>query len=229
MFYPHADALLLSEAGLQGLRLSLNTPVVSAEELPSGPARAAIVAHAGEYGDVQVFVALRQVGGSATALYAYHGAGGEPDPPGVALEAALGFAESFGFLFDDDEVGGGSTAERRKAFERWQAFSAGAAAVEPLDPAALELETVDDDGELELELDPDDELPSPGASAAAPERARPRRPALSKFRTGAAGPASDARAASGGSALGRVPIVKRRADPDAGEAPDPRLEIFGSY
>src|SRR4029450_13210733 len=37
----------------------------------------------------------------------------------VALDAALSFAESMGFLFDEDEVGAGGATERRRVHGLW--------------------------------------------------------------------------------------------------------------
>jgi hypothetical protein len=104
MFSPRKKPLLLVADRLLALRLSLNTPVVATADLPAGPARAAIVVH-GEAGRTCFTVAVRSLRNGDSVLYELEGE--DPnDASGiaVALDAALSFAESMGFLFDDDLV-----------------------------------------------------------------------------------------------------------------------------
>jgi hypothetical protein len=102
---------------LRCLRVSLNTPVVAIDDLPVGPAAAAVAVHAAP-GGPQLTLALRSVRTGQVVLYA-------PDEewqPGaeLALDAALSFAEGLGFLFDEDAVAAGGDA--RDAARRWDEF-----------------------------------------------------------------------------------------------------------
>ena len=101
------------------LRLSLNTPVVAIEQLPVGPAAAGIALHQAPAGRSLV-LAIRAVRTGQMLFFvpdtdwqAQHG-------PELALEAALSFAESMGFLFDDD-------AARDDGARKWTEFLAEAA------------------------------------------------------------------------------------------------------
>lgn len=222
MFTPRSDALLLSEAGLQGLRLSLNTPVVRVEELADGPARAAIVLHAGEYGGLVLSVALRSLRDGRSAVYTWRG---QSDPASLptAWRAALDFGESLGFLFDEDELAHGTPEARERAFALWEAFGAvpeRAAADDGFGDAALDLEPQELDLDMELELAPGDGPAPPPLS-----RFRPR----PRMRRRVADPAEDTGGAGGSSALGRVPIVKRRAAADETPAAHPLLQLLASY
>jgi hypothetical protein len=102
---------------LRSLRVSLNTPVVAIEDLPVGPAAAAVAIHAAPGGPL-LTLALRSVRSGQLAFFA-------PDEewqPGVevALDAALSFAEGLGFLFDEDALAAGG--DPRDAVRRWEEF-----------------------------------------------------------------------------------------------------------
>jgi len=86
---------------LRALHVSLNSPVVTLERLPVGPASAAVAFHAGANRGVTLVV--RSI---RTGHVAFFTAGGAEavDYPDVVLDAALSFAESMGFLFDEDVV-----------------------------------------------------------------------------------------------------------------------------
>lgn len=104
MFSPRKRPLLLVADRLLALRLSLNTPVVATPDLPAGPARAAIAVHT-ESGRPCFTVAVRSLRQGIAVLYELEGE--DPnDASGlaVALDAALSFGESMGFLFDDEQV-----------------------------------------------------------------------------------------------------------------------------
>jgi hypothetical protein len=60
MFSPRQRPMLLVAERLLSLRLSMNTPVVSTDELPAGPARAAIAIHS-EAGSTRFTVAVRSL------------------------------------------------------------------------------------------------------------------------------------------------------------------------
>jgi len=102
---------------LRSLRVSLNTPVVAIEDLPVGPAAAAVAVHAAP-GGPRLTLALRSVRTGQVVFYA-------PDEEwrpgdGVALDAALSFAEGLGFLFDEDALAAGG--DPRDAARRWDEF-----------------------------------------------------------------------------------------------------------
>lgn len=131
MFSALAQAPAAPLAGIVDLRLSLNTPVVAIAQLPVGPAAAAIALGQGARGPMLVLV-LRSVRTGQAVFFA-------PDESldaraqALPADAALAFAESMGFLFDE---GTGTAAE---AAERWAEFlePTGLAADEALEaPAA---------------------------------------------------------------------------------------------
>jgi hypothetical protein len=105
MFLPHSEPLLLSEAGLHGLCASLNSPVLNIDELPVGPARAAIALYAGEYGALRLAVGVRSLESGSVAVFVYSQDLNDSSSPAIAMDLALGFAEGMGFLFDEDLVG----------------------------------------------------------------------------------------------------------------------------
>lgn len=108
-------------ASLRNLHFSMNAPVVAIDELPVGPARAAIALLAGD--DVaRVALAVRSLRAEQTVFFV---SGDALDPrrePSEALEAGFSFAERMGFLFDEDEVESGGEADTESARERWHAF-----------------------------------------------------------------------------------------------------------
>ena len=120
VFFPRTTPLQIAPAQVRGLRLSLNTPVVSAEDLPIGPARAAILIHAeGKRGET-VTVGVRSLRAARVALFS-----ADPEVAGdasfdVTLDAALSFAESMGFLFDEDEVGDGGAQAKTRCLGLWR-------------------------------------------------------------------------------------------------------------
>ena len=151
----------LRDGGLLTLHVSLNSPVVAHESLPNGPAAAAVALDARG-----AMVCLRSVRTGRTAFFV----SGDELTPQLALDAALSFAESLGFLFDDDEVVlRGSEA----ALLLWDEVCGDAA---PARPDADDLEEPgDDDVVWQREL----------IQSSAPEDHRfaaPAAPTLSKFR-----------------------------------------------
>jgi hypothetical protein len=119
MFLHSKASLPLSEACMQSLSASLNAPVVQTEELAPGPARAAIVIYAEEYGDLRLAVGLRSLENGDVALYTYRDSIQSADEIPPAMEEALGFAEGLGFLFDDDMIDRETGAGRHEALEHW--------------------------------------------------------------------------------------------------------------
>jgi len=114
MFFPSKRPAVARISQLAGLRRSMNTPVVAIEELPSGPASAAVALHALPGDRVEVSVAVRSERTGQLAFYTADPELTDLKSAGIAVDAALSFAESMGFLFDDDEVeirgAGGPTA-----------------------------------------------------------------------------------------------------------------------
>jgi hypothetical protein len=125
---------------LRSLRPSLNAPVLLVDELPAGPATAAI-ACVGDPAAVRVLLAIRAERTGQTVLYGPDAELAEWHGPEIAVEAALSFAESMGFLFDDDRAADAPDAARRLWAELLDAAlrppagdagsAPGAAAVEP--------------------------------------------------------------------------------------------------
>ena len=237
-FLPRTRPLELTAKSVRALRPALNTPVVAMAELPVGPACAAILVHVERGHGLQISVGVRALACGSVALYGFDGPI-SASVVTVALDAALSFAESMGFLFDDDVVGD-DVASREKAVLRWQELIGDGAPTGRVDPARLTAQDLfePDGGELtdppaaeEYDSEPTDEgqpafeLSDPNLEpAAAAEFSPPAHEqgvALSKFRVqaGASEAAAPAKAESATEAaprtprrrpLGRMRLVKRR-------------------
>lgn len=184
MFFARPEPLELAGRDILALRMSVNTPVVATEELPVGPARAAILVHQ-EGGIPNVTVAIRSLRTEESIHYSFDGDLGSDSSVAVALDAGLSFAETMGFLFDEEEVDGAESASRERALARWSEVAFGAVrpvAVEDeareqlLDELANSLSAAlgSDGPEVMLELD--EEVPAelelaPAGSDAAPSEA----------------------------------------------------------
>jgi hypothetical protein len=178
---------------LRALHVSLNAPVVAIEDLPVGPARAAIALQDAPDGGASLLLALRSQRTGQLACFA-------PDEPltettaQIALDGALSFAESMGFLFDGDVIPELGAEGPREAAESWNQLLGVAPEPEP-EPGRAPAENP-----AEIWLEEAVAPPAPAAQAAAepqtagdsePETA-PAPPAallLTKFRrtTGASG------------------------------------------
>jgi len=102
MFAARQRPLLVVEDRLLALRMSLNAPVLATAELPAGPARAALVVFA-EGSQRGFAIIVRSLRNGASAVYELEGDDlREHSGWSVALDAALSFGESMGFLFDDE-------------------------------------------------------------------------------------------------------------------------------
>jgi hypothetical protein len=101
-----SEPLALSEASLLALRPALNAPVLNVDYLPIGPARAAIVIFAEEYGGVGMAFGIRSTEGGQVAVFRNREPIDESAPLQDILEPALASAERMGFLFDEDMVEG---------------------------------------------------------------------------------------------------------------------------
>ena len=120
MFFSRTTPLSVAPVHVQGLRLSLNTPVVATEELPIGPARAAILVHDDPQLGPTVTIGIRSLRADRVALYGMDTEPGDGTDLEVAVDAALTFAESMGFLFDEDEVAGGGAQAKSRSLGLWR-------------------------------------------------------------------------------------------------------------
>ena len=119
MFFARTVPLELAESHLRGLRISLNTPVVSTEELAVGPARAGLLVHLEPDGRPNVTVGIRSLRSGEVVLYSFEGDLREHSSLDVGIDAGLSFAESMGFLFDEDELGDGDGAAIERCMGLW--------------------------------------------------------------------------------------------------------------
>jgi hypothetical protein len=104
-----------ARSALRSLRCSLNTPVVVVEDLPAGPATAAIACLRGPAG-WRVALAIRSERSGQVVFFGPDDELREWQGQELALDAALSFAESMGFLFEDDRVRE-SPAEARRLWD----------------------------------------------------------------------------------------------------------------
>jgi hypothetical protein len=112
-----ADAPLESGCSeLEALYVSLNSPVVTLDCLPVGPASAAAALHMDPRPGVTL--AVRCVRTGRLAFFTSGPCDADEDAR-VLLDAALSFAESMGFLFDEDEVAARGESGRREAARLW--------------------------------------------------------------------------------------------------------------
>ena len=245
-FLLRGTPLDLSADRLRGLRLSLNTPVASIEELPVEPARAAIAIHDEIDGRPNITVGVCSLKSGTAVLFSFEGDLRNHSALTNGIDAALSFGESMGFLFDEDELESDSAEEARsRALDLWLELmgpSSGESEQDPqtsVVPAALPPASplddsfgaeLPDDEVLLLEDVADSEDDLPGVRVEQPDGvgSEPRVP-LSKFRHCA--PSQSLRPSEGevhpgpkesppaakGAALGRLKLVKRRKV--RGEAP----------
>jgi hypothetical protein len=120
MFRRSSEPLPLSEASLLALRPALNAPVLNVKYLPVGPARAAIVVFAEEYGGIGLAIGVRSNEGGQVVVFRNQEPVDASVPVSDAIESALSYAEQMGFLFDEDMVEEGPGAlGRTKAMALW--------------------------------------------------------------------------------------------------------------
>jgi hypothetical protein len=249
MYFPRRSAPLeLSADRLLGLRLSLNTPVVSMEELPVGPARAAVVVHEELDGRPNITVGVHSLRNGAVVLFSFEGDLREYSSLEAGVDAALSFGEGMGFLFDEDEFESAASVEemRPRALGLWTELMGGEAcaslespqhAEAPSTPSAanfagdFEDADLEEDDELLLEELADPASDVADASVTAPEGrdSGKRGVSLSKFRHRGAPEPQSARteakppARVKGAALARLKLVKRRK---SGGASPPKLSAI---
>jgi hypothetical protein len=113
----------------RAVRLSLNTPVVAIADLPVGPASAAVVLHEGPRG-AHPTLAVRSLRTGRVVFFRPEDDRADEHGPDWVLDAALSFAESMGFLFDD------GPSDPAEAARLWTAFLADAALPEPEEDGA---------------------------------------------------------------------------------------------
>ena len=237
-FLPRTRPLELTAKSVRVLRPSLNTPVVATADLPVGPACAAILVHVERGHGLQISVGVRSLSCGSVALYGFDGPI-SASVVTVALDSALSFAESMGFLFDDDVVGDDASSHE-KAVLRWQEMIGDGAPTPRVDPPRLGARELfePDGGELtdppaadEYDSEPtaegqaafelSDPNLAPAAKAEFSAPAEERGVPLSKFRVqpGASEAAAPAKAESATEPapraprkrpLGRMRLVKRR-------------------
>jgi hypothetical protein len=119
VFFPRAERLDLTQERIRGLRISLNAPVIGLAGIPTGPARASILVHEEASGRPQVTIGIRSLRSGDVVVFSFEGEFGDELPLAVGVDAALSFAESMGFLFDDDEVEGRGEGARERARGLW--------------------------------------------------------------------------------------------------------------
>jgi hypothetical protein len=147
VFFPLTTPLAVAPVHVQGLRLSLNTPVVATEELPIGPARAAILVHDDPERGPTVTIGIRSLRADRVALYGLESEAGDDTDLEVAVDAALSFAESMGFLFDEDELVGGDAQAKTRCLGLWRDLLGDAGP----EPARSPIRMAEPEGELLLE------------------------------------------------------------------------------
>ena len=102
MFRRLSEPLPLSEASLLLLRPAMNAPVLNVGYLPVGPARAAVVAFAEEYGGIGIALGVRSSESGQLAVLRNQESIDFDVRLVDALEPLLAVAERMGFLFDED-------------------------------------------------------------------------------------------------------------------------------
>ncbi len=155
----------LGRERLQNLRVSLNSPVVATPELPPGPARAAIIVHRELEGHLAVSVGVRSLKSGDAALWTADASFEGEGEIAVAIDAALSFAESMGFLFDE-EVAAGTQADRDRGKAHWEELmGSSGGGLEP-GPGSSEVAEAEIELSSEAELAPEP-VPDPVFDAAA--------------------------------------------------------------
>ncbi len=214
MFHPSSERPLPTEEGLRGLCASLNSAMLQIDEIPEGLAQAAVLLYVDADGSLQVAVCMRSIETGAVAVFRHRGAI-KQGRVAAAMEAALSFGESMGFLFDDDLVKQGGSQGRALAVKHWQALILGGHVEIPSVAADEPLDLLDAEEGADLLLDP---LQEPVDSPA-----RPLQPLPAKV---ASAPEEATDAPVGVSELGRIPLVKRR---EIAEKPSILMRLLGHF
>jgi len=148
MFRRLSEPLPLSEASLLLLRPALNTPVVNVGYLPVGPARAAVVAFAEEYGGIGIALGLRSSDSGQLVILRNQESIDFDAPLADALEPLLDAAERMGFLFDEDmlQLEPGPKG-RSEAMVHWAVLMGGMDSLLPPPPTRSQSQAESEDGE----------------------------------------------------------------------------------
>ncbi len=107
MFFSLAPAPDPAATSLRALHAALNAPVVAIGDLPMAPARAAIAALVAADRPAWLVVAVRSIPTGEVFFFE-----AEPGVCAAALDAAISFAGSMGFLFDETEAEEAAAAAR---------------------------------------------------------------------------------------------------------------------
>jgi hypothetical protein len=243
------EPLALSEASLLAFRPALNTPVLNVEFMPVGPARAAIVVFAEEYGGIGLGLGIRSIEGGQIAVYRNR----EPLDEGAVLaevfEPALAAAERLGFLFDEDMIDGmPSDQGRSQAMALWGQLM-GDVEVAVVSTAVQPLETPTPEA-IEPILDLDEPLAAEPAApevvleevvAVEPTQTVSLMQTLSRFRHSAVAKKkssrpvvakpkrSDKKKEGGANTLGRIPLVRVRRGRDGSSRVPYLVRLLSSF
>jgi len=256
MFSLCEEPLRLTEAGIHGLCLSLNTPVLNIADLPVGPARAAVVLHEVGDGTLELAVGIRSIETRQVAVYACRGTARALGAASLGLERATRFGEQMGFLFDESVTDRADAGASARALGLWHdvaggvelsdstrpegaeaavdaSLSASGAAADAAAPEELLLDEPVADREEAVSAPAEeelwlDELTEPGPLLVdSPEQPIP----LAKFRRSPSPPVP--RGAEAGAedrapagALGRIALVRRGGE---SRRPGPLLRLLGNF
>ena len=102
MFFSAQSAPDPATTQLEALRLSLNKPVLAIDELPLGPAMGVVAVVQGPAYGCRLVVAIRSMRTDQAVFFWSDPISRESNDAAGLLDTAVGFAESMGFLFDDD-------------------------------------------------------------------------------------------------------------------------------
>jgi hypothetical protein len=198
----------------------MNAPVLNTQFLPVGPARAAIVVFAEEYGGIGLAIGVRSNEGGQVVVFRNQEPIDASTSVADALEPALTSAEQMGFLFDEDMVesvpGGQGRAQALVLWGRLMGelriskpvvvaeptvdpLSESATGTMPIEATVPEL-LLDDIAPPAEPISLEDEMPAEVPAASSPPREQ-----LSKFRNAPDPASSQTQAAS---ELGRIPLVR---------------------
>lgn len=225
MFFARSHPPAAGDERLRSLWLAVNTPELAADELPAGPARAAIGVHEEADGAFALCVLVRSLGDGALGCWSWDGVI-EPDALQRAVDAALSFAEGMGFLFDDDALASADLEQRRRALDLWWELSGwNASAAEVRESPAAAANTA-----VPQTLAPVPFIPVRERSEGLPLAGAPEALPLTKFRRRLGAPPSEPPAErSEPSALGRLRLVKRARAEAKGDRPPFWLRLLGSF
>lgn len=137
MFFARQEAPDPARSALRSLRPSLNTPVVVVEDLPAGPASAAIACF-GDPAGPHVVLAIRSERSGQAIFFGPDAERRDAQRSEPAVDAALSFAESMGFLFDEDRLAQAPAEAQRAWLELIDACSRSSPAAPPAAEVAPE-------------------------------------------------------------------------------------------